>query len=101
MGGAVDETRGHHHRIRGPEAFVRQLTAIIGRPDSRPTLAWIKCPTLVLSSDEDETVPNSLSTEMAGGIPGAKLMIIPDCGHLTPLEQPRATADALVEWLRS
>ena len=38
---------------------------------------------------------------MAGGIPGAKLVIIPDCGHLTPLEQPQATADALVEWLRS
>lgn len=85
----------------GPEGFVRQLTAIMSRPDSRPSLAWIKCPTLVLSSDEDKTVPNSLSTEMAGGIPGAKLMIIPDCGHLTPLEQPQATADALVEWLRS
>ncbi|MDB5577271.1 MAG: alpha/beta hydrolase [Bradyrhizobium sp.] len=85
----------------GPEAFVRQLNAIMTRPDSRPSLAWIKCPTLVLSSDEDKTVPNSLSTEMAGGIPGAKLVIIPDCGHLTPLEQPLATAEALVEWLRS
>lgn len=85
----------------GSEAFVRQLTAIMSRPDSRPTLAWIKCPTLVLSSDEDSTVPNSLSTEMADGIPGAKLVIIPDCGHLTPPEQPQATADALVEWLRS
>ena len=84
----------------GPEAFVRQLTAIMGRPDSRPTLASIKCPTLVLSSDEDNTVPNSLSTEMANGIPGAKLVIIPDCGHLTPPEQPQATAEALVEWLR-
>lgn len=85
----------------GPEAFVRQLTAIMTRPDSRPTMAWIRCPTLVLSSDEDKTVPNSLSTEMAGGIPGAKLVIIPDCGHLTPPEQPQATAAALVEWLRS
>lgn len=85
----------------GPEAFVRQLMAIMTRPDSRPTLAWIRCPTLVLSSDEDKTVPNSLSTEMAGGIPGAKLVIIPDCGHLTPPEQPQATAEALVEWLRS
>jgi pimeloyl-ACP methyl ester carboxylesterase len=84
----------------GPEAFVRQLTAIMGRPDSRPIMAWIRCPTLVLSSDEDNTVPNSLSTEIAGGIPGAKLVIIPQCGHLTPPEQPQATADALVEWLR-
>lgn len=85
----------------GPEAFVRQLTAIIGRPDSRPTLAWIKCPTLVLSGDEDNTIPNSLSVEMANGIPGARLAILPDCGHLPQPEQPQGTADTLVEWLRS
>ena len=85
----------------GPVAFVRQQNAVISRPDSRPALAWIRCPTLVLSSDEDNTVPNALSTEMAGGIFGAKLVIIPQCGHLTPLEQPQATADTLVEWLRS
>ncbi|HEY0568371.1 MAG TPA: alpha/beta hydrolase [Xanthobacteraceae bacterium] len=84
----------------GPEAFVRQLIAIMSRPDSRPTLAWIKCPTLVLTSDEDNTVPNSLSTEMANGIPGAKFTMIGDCGHMTPPEQPQATAEALVEWLR-
>jgi pimeloyl-ACP methyl ester carboxylesterase len=84
----------------GPEAFARQLSAIMTRPDSRPTLAWITCPTLVLSSDEDNTVPNSLSTEMANGIPGARLVIVPNCGHLTPPEQPQATAGALIEWLR-
>ena len=85
----------------GPDAFARQLTAIMSRPDSRPSLAWIKCPTLVLSSDEDNTVPNSLSTEMANGIPGAKLVIVPNCGHQSLAEQPVATSAALVEWLRS
>jgi pimeloyl-ACP methyl ester carboxylesterase len=85
----------------GPNAFVRQQTAIMSRPDSRPTLAWIKCPTLVLSGDEDNTIPNSLSKEMADGIHGAKLTIIPHCGHLPQLERPEATANALVEWLRN
>jgi len=84
----------------GPEAFVRQQTAVMGRPDSRPTLAVISCPTLVLTCDEDNTIPNSLSVEMAGGIPGAKLTVIPQCGHLPQLEQPQAVADALVGWLR-
>ena len=84
----------------GAEAFVRQQTAVIGRPDSRPTLAWIKCPTLVLSGDADNTIPNSLSVEMADGIHGAKLTILSNCGHLPQPEQPQATADALVEWLR-
>jgi pimeloyl-ACP methyl ester carboxylesterase len=85
----------------GVDGFVRQQTAMIGRPDSRPALAWIKCPTLVLTGDEDNTIPNSLSKEMADGIHGAKLVIISNCGHLPQPEQPEATAAALVEWLRS
>ena len=84
----------------GPEAFVRQQTAVISRPDSRPMLAGIKCPTLVLSGDADNTIPNSLSVEMADSIHNAKLVILPDCGHLPQPEQPQATADTLVEWLR-
>ena len=84
----------------GTEAFVRQQTAIMGRADSRPTLATIACPTLVLTGDEDNTIPNSLSVEMADGIQGAKLVILSHCGHLPQVEQPQATADALVEWIR-
>jgi pimeloyl-ACP methyl ester carboxylesterase len=84
----------------GADAFVRQQTAVIGRTDSRPSLAWIKCPTLVLTGDEDNTIPNALSAEMADNIHGAKLVILQNCGHLPQLEQPQATADALVEWLR-
>jgi pimeloyl-ACP methyl ester carboxylesterase len=85
----------------GAHAFVRQLIAVIGRADSRPALAWIKCPTLVLTGDEDNTIPNMLSREMADGIHGARLTIIPHCGHLPQIEQPQATADALVDWLRN
>ena len=84
----------------GVDAFIRQQTAVIGRPDSRPTLAAISCPTLVLTGDQDNTIPNSLSVEMADGILGAKLTILANCGHLPQPEQPQATVDALVEWLR-
>ena len=84
----------------GAEAFIRQQQAMISRPDSRPVLAWIRCPTLVLTGDEDNTIPNRLSVEMANGIHGANLVILPNCGHLPQPEQPQATAEALVEWLR-
>jgi len=85
----------------GPEAYVRQLIAVMGRADSRPTLAAIACPTLVLTSDHDNTISNSLSVEIVDGVPGAKLVTIPDCGHLSQIEQPQTVADAMVEWLRS
>src|SRR5262249_19448066 len=45
----------------GVDAFVRQEEAIIARMDSRPLLASIRCPTLVLVGDGDELTPPSLS----------------------------------------
>lgn len=83
----------------GPDAFVWQLEAIMTRADSRSTLAQIKCPTLVLTSDTDNMVPNEFSTELADGIAGAKLVTIPDCGHLPQLEKPQAMTEALLDWL--
>lgn len=84
----------------GLEGFMRQQTAIMTRPDSRPTLTAIRCPTLVLTSDTDALIPNSLSTEMADEIAGSWLVVLDNCGHLPQLEQPEETAQALVEWLR-
>jgi pimeloyl-ACP methyl ester carboxylesterase len=84
----------------GVDGFIRQQTAVVGRPDSRPALAWIKCPTLVLTGDTDNTIPNSLSKEMADCIHGARLVVLENCGHLPQPEQPEATAAALVAWLR-
>ncbi|PIT03070.1 alpha/beta hydrolase [Bradyrhizobium nitroreducens] len=83
----------------GVEGYLRQQTAIIARVDSRPTLATITCPTLVLTGDADNTIPNAFSKEMAEGIAGARLAILERCGHLPQAEQPEATARALTEWL--
>lgn len=83
----------------GPEAFVRQQRAIMARPDCRPLLASISCPTLVLVGDGDELIAPALSQELAIGIAGARLVIVPDCGHLSTLEQPQAVNKALTEWL--
>lgn len=84
----------------GPEAFVRQQRAIMTRPDCRPQLASIHCPTLVLVGDGDELTPPVLSEEIAAGIARARLVRVPDCGHLSTLERPEAVSRALVEWLK-
>jgi pimeloyl-ACP methyl ester carboxylesterase len=85
----------------GAEAFVRQQTAIIGRADSRPDLARIACPTLVVVGDGDELIAPENSVEIAGGIPGARLVTIAECGHLSTLERPAQVTAALAEWLQS
>jgi len=84
----------------GPQAYLRQQAAIMSRPDSRAGLAAIACPTLVLVGDDDQPTPPELAREMAAAIPGARLVIVPECGHLSTLERPQAVTAALVDWLR-
>jgi pimeloyl-ACP methyl ester carboxylesterase len=85
----------------GAEAYLRQQQAIIRRPDSRPHLAAIACPTLVLVGDDDQLTPPDLAREMAAAIPRARLAVIADSGHLSTIERPQAVNKALVEWLSS
>jgi len=85
----------------GPDAFVRQQTAIMHRVDSRPTLAAIACPTLVVVGEQDAFTPPALAAEIATGIAGAREVVVPECGHLCTLEQPEAVTRALVEFLGS
>jgi pimeloyl-ACP methyl ester carboxylesterase len=83
----------------GKDAFVRQQQAIIGRPDSRPSLKKIKVPTLILCGREDAITPIALHEEMAAGIPDAQLTIVENCGHLSAIERPTETTQALKRWL--
>jgi pimeloyl-ACP methyl ester carboxylesterase len=57
------------------------------------------CPTLVLVGDSDEPTPPDLARETAAGIRGSKLVVVPDCGHLSTLERPELVTKALVEWM--
>jgi pimeloyl-ACP methyl ester carboxylesterase len=97
---ALKKIAGDMTLIAGAESFARQQTAIMTRPDSRPGLPAISCPTLVLVGDGDQLTPPALSEEMAGLIPGSKLVVVPDCGHLSTLERPDAVTQALVAWMR-
>lgn len=83
----------------GVEVFREQLQAIMNRPDSRPDFAKYDLPTLVLCGRQDGLTPLERHEEMAELIPGAKLAIIEDCGHLTTMERPQATTALLRQWL--
>jgi pimeloyl-ACP methyl ester carboxylesterase len=87
------------HLETGAEAYVRQQRAIISRPDSRPDLSAIQCPTLVVVGDDDRVTPLALAQELAQGIAGARLVVVPDSGHLSAIEQPATVSDALASWL--
>lgn len=92
----VERVRGMTVRL-GPDVFVRQ--SLIDRPDSRPALRRIHCPALVLCGAHDVLTPVELHREMAVEIPDSRLVIVPDAGHLTPIEQPEAVNAALRQLL--
>jgi pimeloyl-ACP methyl ester carboxylesterase len=83
----------------GREAFLRQQTAILARPDSRPALAEITAPTLIAVGADDQLTPPSHAEEMANSIRCAKLHIIPGCGHLAPMERPDEVSAMLSGWI--
>jgi pimeloyl-ACP methyl ester carboxylesterase len=83
----------------GKDTFIRQQKAISNRIDSSPFLPLIKCPTLVICGRDDAITPLGLHQEMVSAIPDAGLVIIDDCGHLSPIEQPTQVNEALSKWL--
>jgi pimeloyl-ACP methyl ester carboxylesterase len=83
----------------GKAGFLRQQTAIMGRPDGRGDLGRIACPTLVLCGRQDALTPPALHEELAALIPGARLVVVEHCGHLSTLERPEEVDEALRRWL--
>ncbi|MFT4189989.1 MAG: alpha/beta hydrolase [Comamonas sp.] len=106
---AVDESRTGDARLaaryvepivaEGAQQLERQNRAIMARPDSRPDLPHIDCPTLVICGENDQLTPLEHSQEMARAIPHAQLHVLPRCGHMLTLEQPTRVGGLLLEWL--
>ncbi|WP_193142730.1 MULTISPECIES: alpha/beta fold hydrolase [unclassified Meridianimarinicoccus] len=85
----------------GPEVFVRQSRALASRPDQQDTLRTVSVPTLALCGAEDALCPVHRHELIRDLVPGARLEIIPNAGHLPTLEQPDATNAALRRWLEA
>jgi pimeloyl-ACP methyl ester carboxylesterase len=81
------------------EGIVDGLEALKTRPDARPGLA-IAWPTLVIVGADDALPPPAVAEALRDGIAGAQLVVIPDAGHMSNLEQPVPFALALWSFLR-
>ncbi len=83
----------------GPDAFIRQQTALINRIDARAGLRSIACPTLVLVGDGDRLTPPELAQEIHAHIPGSELAVMTGSGHLSTLETPDEVTNTLRDFL--
>lgn len=82
---------------QGREVFMRQNA--MRREDGAAVLRSLTCPVRVLCGRHDVLTPLSLHEEMTALMPQARLVVIEDSGHMSPMEQPVAVTRALREWL--
>jgi pimeloyl-ACP methyl ester carboxylesterase len=83
----------------GAALYRSQQEAIIVRADSRPLLAGITCPSLVICGTHDQRTPPACSWEIASAVKGAELHLLAECGHCSPIEDPGAVNVLLRAWL--
>ena len=67
--------------------YLASMRAVAGF-DVRHQLGRLRCPTLIISGDRDNTVPPAASAALRRAIPGAQFALIQDSGHATPIDQP-------------
>ena len=85
---------------QSPAGVVGALLGMAERPDSTPMLPTISVPTLAVFGDQDVITPaGTEGRSLAAAIPGAKLVVTPNAGHLSNLEQPEAFNATVHEFL--
>ncbi len=85
----------------GPEDFLHQQRAIMSRPDSRPGLAAISCPVLLIYGRADAITTWEHQQEMLNAIPDVRLETVGDSGHMLPLERPEKVKRAVARFSRA
>jgi pimeloyl-ACP methyl ester carboxylesterase len=104
-----DATRRRRAELLGPlreamektpaRSIVGALRGMAARPDRTADLATIGVPTLVLVGADDAITPVDEVRAMAEKIPGARFVVVPDAGHLAPLENPEVADRAILDFL--
>lgn len=85
----------------GEEALRCQTHAMMAREDLREVLPKIQCATWVVHAEQDQRFTFTMLKEMADEIPNCKFRIIPECGHMSPIEKPEEVTALMIEWINS
>jgi pimeloyl-ACP methyl ester carboxylesterase len=86
-------------RRTSPAAIAAAQRGMAGRPDVRGDLPGLNFPALVIVGANDAISPPAEMREIAQALPNAKIVEIPDAGHMTTLENPAAVNEALRKFI--
>lgn len=82
----------------GVDVFEAQLAVLANRSDSTGTLTEMNCPALILAGQQDPLCPPAEQRRMHSLARNSELVMLDNCGHFAPLEQPRMVSQKLVNW---
>jgi pimeloyl-ACP methyl ester carboxylesterase len=80
---------------------LRTEVLVMAEADQRDLLPRIAVPTLLIWGEQDVRSPLSIARTFEQAIPDARLVLIPDCGHVSNLEQPELFNEAVREFCRA
>jgi pimeloyl-ACP methyl ester carboxylesterase len=95
----LGELMGSMARSIGDKGQFNQQQAMLARPDSHADLRTVRVPTLIACGREDMATPLAEHERMRDCVPGARLEVFEQCGHLATIEQPNAVTSLLKSWL--
>ncbi len=87
------------HMRQDAEGFAQTCEALAG--GTAADLRFLRCPTLIVTGDEDAVAPPSAAQALADRLKGSKLKVLEHCGHWTPFERPQDCARLLSEHVRA
>ncbi|MFD2470762.1 alpha/beta fold hydrolase [Amycolatopsis silviterrae] len=82
-----------------PSGVAWAARAMRNRPDSVDLLRETDVPALVIVGERDAITPLDAANTMVEALPDATLAVLPEVGHLTPLEDPAGVVEAILGWL--
>ncbi|CAM2735640.1 lipolytic protein [Legionella steigerwaltii] len=83
----------------GQQTFITQQKILLAREECLSILPALTMPTLVIHARQDKNFSLATHEELSNKIPNAKLAIIEDSGHMSPMEAPQAVTALLRFWL--
>jgi 3-oxoadipate enol-lactonase len=97
---SIDELR-ETISATSPQGIAAASLGMAERPDATPLLPNIETPSLLIVGEDDGiSTPKEMQT-IADAMPNARLEVIPEAGHMSPLENPEPVNAAIREFLHS
>jgi pimeloyl-ACP methyl ester carboxylesterase len=84
-----------------PDAIAVAQRAMAARPDMTSLLPQIEVPTIAIAGADDMLIPPAETKQIAESVPNGQYVEIPNAGHMTTVENPRAVNKAMSEFIDS